>query len=34
MAGPKDDIVDRPSFWSLVADRLAGGREPVTGAGN
>ncbi len=36
MACPKDDIVDCPSFWSLVVDRLAGVslREPATGAGS
>ena len=36
MACPKDDIVDCPSFWSLVVDRLTGVslREPATGAGS
>lgn len=35
MACPKDDIVDCPSFWTLVVDRLAGVslREPATARG-
>ncbi|HEY8059167.1 MAG TPA: MerR family transcriptional regulator [Acidimicrobiales bacterium] len=36
MKCPKDDIVDCPTFWSLVGDRLAGAslREPATRAAN
>ena len=35
IACPKDDIVDCPTFWSLVGDRLAGGslREPSAATG-
>jgi len=34
MKCPKDDIVDCPTFWALVGDRLAGSsiREPATHA--
>jgi MerR family redox-sensitive transcriptional activator SoxR len=36
MKCPKDDIVDCPTFWSLVGDRLAGAslREPATRVAN
>ncbi|HEY5697429.1 MAG TPA: MerR family transcriptional regulator [Acidimicrobiales bacterium] len=36
MKCPKDDIVDCPTFWALVGDRLAGGslREPATRVAN
>ena len=36
MKCPKDDIVDCPTFWALVGDRLAGSslREPATRVAN
>ena len=36
MKCPKDDIVDCPTFWALVGDRLAGSsiREAATHAAN
>ena len=36
MKCPKDDIVDCPTFWALVGDRLAGSsiRDSATHAAN